>query len=134
MELPWWLSGKEPMASLASTLAGDAGWIPGPGRYPGEGNDNTLQYSCLGHTMNREPRQPTVHGVPKELNTKRQQLNSNSSRSRISNLVNKTLLYLVNTKIWMSRIKIDLHTPLSFSTIYFCLKSSLIVINYWIRR
>jgi len=25
MEHPWWLSGKEPMASLASALAGDAG-------------------------------------------------------------------------------------------------------------
>ena len=27
--------------------AGDAGSIPGPGRFPGEGNGNPLQYSCL---------------------------------------------------------------------------------------
>ena len=27
---------------------GDAGSIPGSGRSPGEGNDNPLQYSCLG--------------------------------------------------------------------------------------
>ena len=27
--------------------AGDPGSIPGPGRYPGEGNGNPLQYSCL---------------------------------------------------------------------------------------
>ena len=27
--------------------AGDPGLIPGLGRYPGEGNGNTLQYSCL---------------------------------------------------------------------------------------
>ena len=27
--------------------AGNPGWIPGSGRYPGEGNDNPLQYSCL---------------------------------------------------------------------------------------
>ena len=26
----------------------DAGWIPGLGRSPGEGNSNLLQYSCLG--------------------------------------------------------------------------------------
>ena len=28
--------------------AGDPGWIPGSGRFPGEENGNTLQYSCLG--------------------------------------------------------------------------------------
>ena len=27
--------------------------IPGSGRYPGEENDNPLQYSCLGNTMGR---------------------------------------------------------------------------------
>ena len=27
--------------------SGDLGWIPGLGRYPGEGNGNPLQYSCL---------------------------------------------------------------------------------------
>ena len=27
--------------------AGDPGSIPGLGRFPGEGNGNTLQYSCL---------------------------------------------------------------------------------------
>ena len=27
--------------------AGDLGLIPGSGRYPGEGNDNPLWYSCL---------------------------------------------------------------------------------------
>jgi len=26
---------------------GDIGSIPGSGRYPGEGNNNPLQYSCL---------------------------------------------------------------------------------------
>ena len=29
--------------------AGDVGLIPGLGRYPGEGNGNELQYSCLGN-------------------------------------------------------------------------------------
>ena len=33
---------------------GDAGSIPGPGRSPGEGNDNPLQYSCMENHMHRE--------------------------------------------------------------------------------
>ena len=33
--------------------AGDLSLIPGLGRSPGEGNDNPLQYSCLGNPMDR---------------------------------------------------------------------------------
>jgi len=33
--------------------AGDVGSIPGSGRSPGGGNGNTLQYSCLGNSMDR---------------------------------------------------------------------------------
>ena len=32
---------------------GYAGWITGPGRSPGEENNNPLQYSCLGNPMDR---------------------------------------------------------------------------------
>ena len=46
--------------------AGDAGSIPGSGRSPGEGNDNPLQYSCLGNPMDRGAWQATVHGITKE--------------------------------------------------------------------
>ena len=42
---------------------GDAGSIPGPGRSPGEGNGNPLQYSCLGNLMDREAWRAIVHGV-----------------------------------------------------------------------
>ena len=31
--------------------AGDPGSIPGSGRFPGEGNDNPLQYSYLENSM-----------------------------------------------------------------------------------
>ena len=31
--------------------AGDPSLIPGSGRYPGEGNSNPLQYSCLENPM-----------------------------------------------------------------------------------
>jgi len=32
--------------------AGAPGSIPGSGRFPGEGNGNPLQYSCLENSMN----------------------------------------------------------------------------------
>ena len=35
------------------TNAGDVGLIPGLGRYPGGGNGNPLQYSCLGNAIDR---------------------------------------------------------------------------------
>ena len=33
--------------------AGDLGSIPGLGRSPGDGNGNSLQYSCLENSMDR---------------------------------------------------------------------------------
>jgi len=39
---------KNPLASV-----GDANLIPGPGRSPGEGNGNPLQYSCLENPMDK---------------------------------------------------------------------------------
>ena len=51
-------SGKE-----SACNAGDWGSIPGLGRYPGEWNDNPLQYSCLGNPMDRGAWQAPVHGV-----------------------------------------------------------------------
>ena len=45
--------------------AGEQGSIPGPGRSPGEGNGNPLQYSCLENSMDRGAWQATVNVVPK---------------------------------------------------------------------
>ena len=45
--------------------AGDMGSSPGLGRFPGRGNGNPLQYSCLGNPINRGAWQATVHGVTK---------------------------------------------------------------------
>ena len=53
--------------SLAN--AGDMGSIPGSGRPPGEGNDNPLQYSCLGNPMDRGAWWAIVYEVAKELDT-----------------------------------------------------------------
>ena len=49
--------------------AGDMGSIPGLGRSLGEGNDNPLQYSCLGNPMDRGAWWTTIHGVTKESDT-----------------------------------------------------------------
>ena len=43
--------------------ARDSGLIPGSGRSPREGNDNPLQYSCLGNPKDRGAWWATVHGA-----------------------------------------------------------------------
>ena len=45
--------------------AGDLGSIPGSGRSPGEGNGNSLQYSCLENPMDRGAWWAIVHMVTK---------------------------------------------------------------------
>ena len=45
--------------------AGDLGSIPGWGRYPGKGNGNPLQDSCLDNSMDRGAWQATVSGAAK---------------------------------------------------------------------
>ena len=49
---------KKPLAN-----AGDAAFIPGSKRPPGEENGNPLQYFCLGTPVNREAWRAAVHGV-----------------------------------------------------------------------
>ena len=46
--------------------AGDVCSIPGSGRYPGEGNGNSLQYACLENPMDRGACRVAVHRVTKE--------------------------------------------------------------------
>ena len=45
--------------------AADAGLIPGSARFPGEGNGNQLQDSCLENPLDRGAWWATVHGVTK---------------------------------------------------------------------
>ena len=54
---------KNPPASARDVR--DAGSILGSGRFPGEGNDNPLQFSCLENSMDRGACQATDHGVAK---------------------------------------------------------------------
>ena len=53
------------MAKASAYNAGDRGSIPGLGRFPGEGNGNPLQYSCLENPMDRGAWWATAHGVAK---------------------------------------------------------------------
>ena len=48
MHFPSGSGGKE-----SACNAGALGSIPGSGRFPGEGNGNPLQYSCLENYMDR---------------------------------------------------------------------------------
>ena len=63
------------MTSLVAQLVknspnvGDLGSVPGLGRFPGEGNSNPLQYSCLENPMDRGAWRATVHEVTKESDT-----------------------------------------------------------------
>ena len=57
------------MALVVKNLPANAGdirdmsLIPGPGRSPGVGNGNPLQYACLENPMDRGTWQTIVHGV-----------------------------------------------------------------------
>ena len=87
-ELNWSFKEVFPGDSVEGNLPADAedvGSIPGPGRSPGEGNGNPLQYSSLGNHMDRGSWWAIVHGVTKE------QLNNNKA-SKSSQEV--TLLFI----------------------------------------
>ena len=49
------------LPAMQETQVQSLGW----GRSPGEGNDNPLQYSCLGNPMDGGAWQTTVRGVAK---------------------------------------------------------------------
>ena len=73
--------------------AGDPGLIPGLGRSPGEGNGNTLQYSCLENPMDGGAWQATAHGVTQ-------------SWTRLSNIT--------FFPVYMHRISVPVHQRVQF--------------------
>ena len=55
------LAVKNPPANAEDSR--DVGSIPGSGRFPGIGDGNPLQYSCLENSMERGAWRATVHGI-----------------------------------------------------------------------
>ena len=82
IRLPWWHSGKESVSQCRRT-----GLIPSPGRSPGEGSGNPLQYCCLEKLMDRGAWRITARGggglrrVGHNLATEKQQ----QERNKLSN-------------------------------------------------
>ena len=52
-------------SKVSAHNAGDLGSIPGPGRYPGEGNGHPLESYRLENSMDGGAWWATVHGVTK---------------------------------------------------------------------
>ena len=70
----------------------DPGSMPELGRFPGEGNGNPLQYSCLENPMDRGAWQATVNGVAK-------------SQTQLSHQTTSTELVSVQcTVCWFSNV------------------------------
>ena len=72
------LSGKESGCS-----AGNPDSIPRSGKFPGEGNGNPLQYSCLENFMDRRAWQATVLGDHKESDTTERPNSSSMPKYRV---------------------------------------------------
>ena len=58
--LPTWSSGENLLANAGDTR--DVGLILAPGRSPGEGKGDPLQYSCLENSIDRGAWWPTSMG------------------------------------------------------------------------
>ena len=85
------------MVKNPPTNARDVGLIPGPGKPPGEGKGNPLQYSCLENPLDRAAWWATVYGVIKELDmTKR--LNNNL-KNYVQRLLSE-IVWIYKPRIW----------------------------------
>ena len=88
--------------------AGDLGSIPGLGRSPGEGNGNSLQYSCLENPMDGEAWYATVHGVARSDTTSLSLSLSLSPVDHIlSDLSTMTCPSWVALRAWLGFIELD---------------------------
>ena len=79
MSNEWGFPGGLLVKNLLANLE-DVGSITGSRSFPGEGNGNPVQYSCLESPMDRGAWWVTVHGVAKERSTT-EQLNSTAAMS-----------------------------------------------------
>ena len=89
---------KNPSANV-----GDAGSIPGLGRSPGEGNDNSLQHSCLKNSMDRGDWWAVVHGTAKESDMN-YQLNNNNNKDTCYKIQSRKVYYRAEDKEYMNNL------------------------------
>ena len=66
--------------TTSSCNAGDPSLILGSGRFPGEGNGNPLQYSCLENPMDKGAWRATVHRVTESDATEQLTLTKNRNQ------------------------------------------------------
>ena len=77
------------MVEDPTAIAGDVSSIPGSGRFPGEGNDNPLQYSCLENSMDRGAWQATAQRVAKSQTSLR--IYARTDMSRVKGTTDQSL-------------------------------------------
>ena len=89
-----WASQVALVVKNTLTNARDTGFIPGLGRYSGEGNGNSLQYSCLEKPVHRGAWRAIVHGVRK-------------SRMRLSTRMHTHLYYCINFLLSFMKLQVQ---------------------------
>ena len=62
-----WASLVAQIGKESTCNAGDLGFDPGSGRFPGEGNSNPLQDTCVENSTERGAWRAIVYGVAKEV-------------------------------------------------------------------
>ena len=82
LDFPGGTSGKETGANVGDIRG--VGSIPGMGRFPEEGHDNQLQYSCLENPMDRGVWWATVHRVAKS-QTQLKRLGMHTCKVKLNN-------------------------------------------------
>ena len=82
----------------------DVGLIPGSRRSSGEGNGNSLHYSCLEYPRHRGALWATVHGVTRESVMTEQLNNNNNNKNNNTGNFMKLLVYPKNACVPHSRI------------------------------
>ena len=90
-----------------SANVGDAGSIPGLGRSTGEGNDNSLQYSCLKNSMDRGAWWATVHETAKESDMN-YQLNNNNNKDIYYKIQSRKVYYQAEDEECMNNLSLIL--------------------------
>ena len=141
--LPWWLNCKESTWNAGDMDGGAPVLISGSEIFPGVGNGNPLQYSCLENPMDRGACWATVHGIAKELDTTER---LNNKKQQIATMPRKKWYFspsfFLYQRSWgwnkvlgvayriVSQINLTLLSPITFSCIShvsYCLVTPIIL-------